>query len=93
MGKVLKVFVWLIVLLLLLGVAAVVILPQIIDPNDYNAQYYLKQVLEAQTERRIRWEEYDEARASLHDALTYMPGDSDLLRWLEDVNTAEKKGN
>jgi len=38
MGKLLKISAWLAGLLVLLVVAAVVILPMVIDPNDYKAQ-------------------------------------------------------
>lgn len=56
-----------------------------IDPNDYTAQYYLKQIAEAQGKQFIRWQEFDKAKAILEDALHFLPEDSELHVLLGDA--------
>ncbi len=60
-----------------------------IDPKDYNAQYYLKQVMLTQGEQLIRWEEFDKAETGLAEALTFLPGDPELTALLERARRGE----
>ncbi len=62
-----------------------------IDPDDYNAQYYLKQIALSQAGARIRWEEYDRAITTLEGALAFMPGDPDLTVLLQQARAGKQK--
>jgi len=56
-----------------------------IDPGNCNAMYYLKEIVKAQAEARIDWEEYDKAIAALEGALPHLPGDPDLTALLQQA--------
>ena len=58
-----------------------------IDPHNLNAQYYLKEIVTAQADRLLRWEEAEKAISLLDRALAFMPNDPKLLRLR---NTAEQ---
>ncbi len=49
-----------------------------IDPNNQNAQYYLKEIATALGNRLLRWHEYDRALALTERALAFLPDDKDL---------------
>jgi tetratricopeptide (TPR) repeat protein len=53
-----------------------------IDPNDYNARGYLKQLIGKQAEAFLGWEEFDKLEAVLSQAIVFMPDDLDFqLIW------------
>lgn len=54
-----------------------------IDPNDANAQYYVRQIIGGQAELRMRWEQHKELLALLDKALQRMPGDPELTEWVK----------
>lgn len=49
-----------------------------IDPNDYNAQTYLKLLVTRQADAFIRWEDYDKLELALSQAIVFMPDDPEL---------------
>ncbi len=59
-----------------------------IDPNDYNAQYYLKQIVTHQAGIFARWDQPDRAKALLGHALRYMPDDPELRQLEDEINAA-----
>lgn len=59
-----------------------------IDPNDYNAQYYLKQIVQIQAQTFLRWQEYHKAQSVVQDALRYLPEDLELHDLLNQVLAA-----
>ncbi|HPO12588.1 MAG TPA: fused MFS/spermidine synthase [Candidatus Hydrogenedentes bacterium] len=56
-----------------------------LDPNDYTAQYYLKQIAEVQGKQFLRWQELSKAKAILEDALQFLPDDPELHVLLGDA--------
>ena len=60
------------------------------DANDFNAQYYLKQLVVKQGEAFLKWEEFDKLESVLADALVYLPNDVDLQLLLGDLYWAKK---
>jgi tetratricopeptide (TPR) repeat protein len=62
-----------------------------IDPQDFNAQYYLKEIVKVQGEQMLRWEQLDDGVKILLDALRYLPDDPDLLLILRDTYQAQGK--
>lgn len=60
-----------------------------IDPNDYNAQYYLKEIIMVQGEQMLRWEKFDEGINILIDSQKYLPEDPDLRQLLERTFAAQ----
>jgi len=56
-----------------------------IDPRDYNAQYYLKQIALVQGRMNLEWNEFDEAESLLLGTLEYMPGDVDIEALLDEI--------
>ncbi|MCF6284175.1 MAG: fused MFS/spermidine synthase [Candidatus Hydrogenedentes bacterium] len=50
-----------------------------IDPEDKNAQYYLRQIARMQGEVFIRWGDFDKVQALLDKLLPYMPDAPELL--------------
>ena len=56
-----------------------------IDPNDYNAQYYLKQIALARAERAVTGHEPEKAVEILEEALAYAPAEPELHLLLADV--------
>jgi tetratricopeptide (TPR) repeat protein len=62
-----------------------------IDPQDFNAQYYLKEIVKVQGEQMLHWEQFDDGEKILVDALRYLPDDPDLLRILRDTYQAQGK--
>jgi tetratricopeptide (TPR) repeat protein len=59
-----------------------------IDPENNNAKFYLRQVMEAVGRSRLDWEEYEEAEAQLLDAIAYVPEARELHLLLADVYVA-----
>lgn len=49
-----------------------------IDPDNRNAQYYLKEIVTMQSARFMRWGEYDSVLELVEKALGVMPDDEDL---------------
>jgi len=62
-----------------------------LDPGDANAQYYVRQILSAQTSVRLRWGEHAELKAALERALKRMPGDPVLEALLQQVREDKEK--
>jgi spermidine synthase len=60
-----------------------------IDPEGYNAKYYLRQIMAAQFELKMRWGEYDRLIRELEKTLAVMPGDTGLLLRLCDAAAAQ----
>lgn len=60
-----------------------------IDPNDFNAQFYLEQLIEKQAEAFIKWEEFDKLEALLARAIVYLPEDQALQLSLGDLYAAK----
>jgi spermidine synthase len=56
-----------------------------IDPADYNSCYYLKEVVIAQAQVFVKWNEIDRAIKSLSDALQYAPTIPELHLALADI--------
>ena len=56
-----------------------------IDPLDYNAQYYLAEVLLARGRMLTRWEEHEEAVEMLEEARGYAPHRKDIALALGDA--------
>ncbi|MBN2312236.1 MAG: hypothetical protein JXR94_24870, partial [Candidatus Hydrogenedentes bacterium] len=56
-----------------------------IDPNDWTARYYLRQIALQRTSLFIRWEQFEEAREYLGGVLGYVPGALDLELLMGDV--------
>jgi spermidine synthase len=61
-----------------------------IDRNDYNAQFYLKQLLEKQVEAFLDWEDYDKLEEVLATAIVYLPEDQFIQLSLGDLYHAKK---
>ena len=61
-----------------------------LDRNDYNAQFYLKQLLEKQGDAFLRWEEFDKLEAVLAEALVFLPDDPDVQLLLGDLYYGKK---
>ncbi|MBI3119333.1 MAG: fused MFS/spermidine synthase [Candidatus Hydrogenedentes bacterium] len=62
-----------------------------IDPNDFNAQFYVRQIVDSQVEVLTRWEEYGDLEALLQAALQHMPHEKDFLLYLGDTYFAQGK--
>jgi spermidine synthase/MFS family permease len=62
-----------------------------IDPNNYNAQYYVRQLLGALTPRYLQWNEPEKAIVLLERALAVMPTDPELLERMNECRSALKK--
>ncbi len=56
-----------------------------VDPHDYSAQYYLKEIAIARAKTYVRWDEGDKAIAALTDALKYAPDLAELHLALGDT--------
>lgn len=56
-----------------------------IDPENWNAQYYLREITKAQAKVLIQWERPDEALELLDGALAYLPGDPVLTALREEA--------
>ncbi len=50
-----------------------------IDPNDWNAKFYLGEIARTQAEVFLDWEEHDQALAILDKVLPHLPDDAKLL--------------
>jgi spermidine synthase len=57
----------------------------VIDPKNYNARYYLKQIAVGKARLQIDWEEYDKAEALTRDALGYLGNDAELQGLLDQA--------
>jgi hypothetical protein len=57
----------------------------IIDPEDNNARFYLRQIIPAQAEAFLRWEEYDKVVELIEEVLPYLPEEAQLYRLLADA--------
>lgn len=62
-----------------------------IDPNDYNAQYYLAEVLFAKGQLSTRWDEPEDAIGLLLEARRYAPHRADILLALGDAYHAAQR--
>ncbi len=62
-----------------------------VDPHDYTARFYLKEVMKARTELAIQWNTPEEAETALVDALKYAPDEPFLHKLLADVYTAQDR--
>lgn len=60
-----------------------------IDPENNNAKFYLRQLLEKQIEAFLQWEEYDKLEALVARAIIYLPEDPMLPLALGDLYTAK----
>lgn len=60
-----------------------------IDPHDYNAQYYLNEIVKVQGAQMTRWEQYRQGEELLQEALRYLPDDLELLELLRNLYAAE----
>lgn len=60
-----------------------------IDPNDYNAQGYVKLLLEKQGSAFLKWEEFDKLEAILAEVVVYLPDDLDVQLLLGDLYHAK----
>ena len=60
-----------------------------IDPKDWNAQYYLREIGRVQGEMFLQWQEYDKGIESLGKMLQYMPGDPVLQPLYEQLQAAK----
>jgi hypothetical protein len=60
-----------------------------IDPQDWNAQYYLREIGRNQGELYLGWEEYDTALDLLGRILKYMPGDETLQPLYDEIQRAK----
>ena len=56
-----------------------------IDPLNYNAQYYLKEIAIARAQIFVRWDQVDKALEALRDALEYAPDVPELHLALADI--------
>lgn len=63
-----------------------------IDPDDWNAKFYLKEIARTQAEVFLSWEEHDQALAILDKVLPHLPDDAKLLelKAAHDKAKAEK---
>ena len=57
-----------------------------LDPEDCNAKYYLRQIIEAQVPQFIRWGELDKAKSLLDRAEPYLPYFELLAHFREQLN-------
>ena len=64
-----------------------------IDPSDWNAQYYLREIGRAQGEVYLRWEEYDEGLEIVGRILKYLPGDATLQPIYDALLEAKAAGD
>lgn len=66
-----------------------------IDPDDWNAKFYLREIAKTQAEVFLDWEEHDKALEMLERVLPHLPDDAELLA-LRDAHlkakAAEKQG-
>ncbi len=60
-----------------------------IDPDDKNAQYYLRQIARMQGTAFIRWNEYDKVERILERLLPYMPNAPELKEIAEELAKAK----
>ncbi|MCP4644865.1 MAG: hypothetical protein GY851_30765 [bacterium] len=56
-----------------------------VDPLDFNARYYLRQIMLQSVRLKMRWEEYEKAEAYLTDLAQYLPNTPDLHLLLGDA--------
>lgn len=56
-----------------------------LDPMNQDARHYLQQIALAKAKTLVRWQEYDDAKTLLLDALRYNPEDAKLLELLGDL--------
>jgi len=61
-----------------------------IDPDNLNAQYYLKEIVVAQGERLLRWGEDARAAALLERALQFLPENTKLQAMLKKAEQERK---
>ena len=59
-----------------------------IDPENWNAQYYLREITLAQAVVLSHWEQQEDALALIDDALDYLPGDSALTALSQRIATS-----
>ncbi|MCC6143374.1 MAG: fused MFS/spermidine synthase [Candidatus Hydrogenedentes bacterium] len=59
-----------------------------IDPEDNNARFYLRQIIPAQAETHLRWEEYEKVVAAIEPVLPYLPAEAELYRLLAQACAA-----
>ncbi len=60
-----------------------------IDPDNKNAQYYLRQIARMQGSAFIRWKEYDKVERLLERLLPYMPDAPELQDISEELTRAQ----
>ena len=56
-----------------------------IDPDNLNAQYYLREIALTQGGLLLRWENYQEAKEFLQRVLQFLPEDATLRDMLEQA--------
>ncbi len=57
-----------------------------IDPNNYQAKYYLRVISKAQVERYISWDEKEKARNILREVSPYLSNESNWNEWLKKLD-------
>lgn len=59
-----------------------------IDPQDWNARYYLKEDAVRHLSLLIGWEEWDKAQRFVDEGLRYLPNDPELLAFQKELAAA-----